>query len=276
MNAISLFYIITMTSLSTLKSECLISGFKVSWESNVARIIRDRRKEIENNTIIESCTYNHLTEASANKAMLKAKNIPPFLVGLVGIPGSGKTTSSMILSSLLSDGETSIGNIIVPMDGYHYPLSTLRSFPNAEDAIYRRGAPDTFDSNSFRDDLKRIKQQNDINIEIPGFDHAKGDPEPGAQTFVRGDHDVVICEGLYLLHDLDGWDGIAELFDLTVFLDSGVDECIKRLKERNKCIPGYTAEEIEIRCDAVDKVNASTVQRSRVKADLVVQSVTGI
>lgn len=109
-------------------------------------------------------------------------------------------------------------------------------------------------------------------VKIPGFDHAKGDPEPEAHTFLRSEHPVVICEGLYLLHDSDGWDGIADLFDFTVFLDSDIDDCVARLKERNKCIPGYTAEEIAIRCDAVDRVNAQTVMMSKNKANLVVDS----
>ena len=39
-------------------------------------------------------------------------------------------------------------------------------------------------------------------------------------------------------------------------LYTDVDQCIERLKERNKCIPGYTPEEIEARCDDVDRKNA--------------------
>ena len=31
---------------------------------------------------------------------------------------------------------------------------------------------------------------------IPGFDHAKGDPEPDAHAFDRNQHQVVIGEGL--------------------------------------------------------------------------------
>ena len=40
------------------------------------------------------------------------------------------------------------------------------------------------------------------------------------------------------------------LFDLRIFLSADLDVCMAALKERNKCIPGYTEEEIEVRCDA--------------------------
>ena len=83
---------------------------------------------------------------------------------------------------------------------------------------------------------------------------------------------MVICEGLYLLHADDGWEDVASLFDLKIFLVSNVDVCIERVKVRNKCIPGYTAEEIEIRCEKVDRVNAMTVMKSKDRADIVVNS----
>jgi pantothenate kinase len=184
----------------------------------------------------------------------------PFMVGVVGIPGSGKSTSSEILSALLSN------SIVMPMDGYHIPMSELKKFPDAKDAIYRRGAPDTFDPASLEKDLKRIVEGDETQVSIPGFDHAKGDPETDKHTFKRNEHSIVICEGIYLAHQGDGWENIKSYFDWIVYIKVDVDKCIDRLKERNKCIPGYTPEEIEIRCDAVDRVNAETVEKSRVFA----------
>ena len=137
----------------------------------------------------------------------------PYMVAITGIPGSGKTISSLLLQSLLEKRHGLVATI-APHDGYHYPIEYLRThFADGEDAIYRRGAPDTFDSTGLRRDLIRIREDpNDERIVmIPGFDHGRGDPEPDAHMFDRTRHDVVICEGLYLLHDGDGWDGIAEL-----------------------------------------------------------------
>jgi pantothenate kinase len=82
---------------------------------------------------------------------------------------------------------------------------------------------------------------------------------------------VVICEGLYLLHDDDQWD-LHECFDFSIFIDSDVDKAMSRLKSRNQVIPGYTPEEIDCRVDLVDRVNAHSVNLSKSRASLVVQS----
>lgn len=161
-------------------------------------------------------------------------------------------------------------------DGYHYSIADLQNMDNPEDKIYRRGAPDTFDAAGLKRDLGRIRNGDEEVVTMPGFDHAKGDPEPDAHTFRRSEHKIVICEGLYLVHDDHGWEGINSLFDMTIFISSDVDVCIDRLKIRNKCIPGYTPEEIEFRCDAVDRVNANTVMRSVNHADVVVKSAAAL
>lgn len=229
---------------------------KVTWEHQIAGEILERKRE---------------------------QNTPadrPFLVGVVGIPGSGKTTSSYILADILKTEMGRNGTVVMPMDGYHYPISYLKSCgERSSDLIYRRGAPDTFDAASLKGDLDRIRGHSEGNnafvedrVTLPGFDHAVGDPEPDVHAFERRKHEIVICEGLYLLHGADGWDGISDRFDFTVFVDADVDICVERLKVRNKCIPGYTPEEIEIRCDEVDRQNAYTVVKSQKHATVVVQS----
>lgn len=163
--------------------------------------------------------------------------------------------------------------ILLPfISGYHYPLDYLKTFPDADDFLYRRGAPDTFDPRALLRDLDRVKNGDEDVIKLPAFDHAKADPEPDTHIFDRNHHKIVLCEGLYLLHDQDGWEDIAGMFDYTIFMNSDLDICIERVKIRNQCIPGYTPEEIEERCDKVDRVNAMTVLRSKTRADVIVDS----
>lgn len=194
----------------------------------------------------------------------------PFMVALVGIPGSGKSTSANVLAGLL--GPTCFA---APMDGFHIPMADLRARPDAADAIYRRGAADTFDPAGLKVYVQRVRGGDEDAPELvqwPGFDHAVGDPVEGELTFDRRQHRIVLVEGLYLLHDQDGWDGVAELFDHTIFLAANVERCVAQVKERNKCIPGYTPEEIEVRTELVDRKNAEVVQRSARHADRQVNS----
>lgn len=211
-------------------------------------------------------------EPSAVAGILeKAESVQgrPLVVALVGIPGSGKSTSCHNIADLLE--RSGLPCMIMPFDGYHIPIDDLKKLSNADDAIYRRGAPDTFDASTLKRDLLRIKEGDENMINFPDFDHAKGDPEPDKLQFMRQHHSVVVCEGLYLLHDEDQWD-LDECFDFSIFIESDVDTAMNRLKVRNQCIPGYSPEEIEFRVDAVDRVNAHTVNRSKDRASLVVEA----
>lgn len=192
----------------------------------------------------------------------------PYMVALVGGPGSGKSISSFLLANELE--KANLGVMVTPHDGYHYTLDRLMTFPDAADYKYRRGAPDTFDPLALERDLDRIRNGTEEIIKLPAFDHARADPEPDTHIFDRNNHQVVICEGLYLLHDEDGWESIADMFDYSIYIDTNVDLCMERVKIRNQCIPGYTPEEIAIRVDKVDRVNALTVRRSQKRANSVV------
>jgi len=147
----------------------------------------------------EHHNYEHSWEPALAERIAYESSKPdahsPYMVALVGIPGGGKSVSSLLLANFLD--ERGIGSMTMPHDGYHFTVEQLGLFPNAEDAIYRRGAPDTFDPKSLLRDLDRIRNQEEEElILLPGFDHGKGDPEPDAHAFDRSQHPVVICEGL--------------------------------------------------------------------------------
>jgi hypothetical protein len=64
------------------------------------------------------------------------------------------------------------------------------------------------------------------------------------------------------VHNQDCWEDFKEYFDYRIFMDADIDICIE----------GYTPDEIDIRCEKVDRVNAWTVFRSKHRADVVVTS----
>ena len=238
------------TSTSTSTSTVVLPtrpDLKVTWETSVSEQI-------------EAALSTKQSKSN------KEQEQRPFMVGVVGVPGSGKSTGADILRLLLGEKRC----LTLPMDGYHYSKKELQQLPDADDMLYRRGAPDTFDATRLHKDLQAIRSNAVDTLHVPGFDHAVGDPEPNVHTYCRSQHDIVITEGLYLLHDQHGWQDIKSCFDWTVFVDANVDVCMERLKIRNLSIPGYTREEIFVRVDAVDRVNAGFVEQSKQYADCIV------
>ena len=156
-------------------------------------------------------------ELLADRLLSELQHRPDvYLVGVAGIPGSGKTTFCQMVLNRLP------GSAVVPMDGYHLPRQSLNA-----DQINRRGAPDTFDQVAFRADLVRLKETR-AGV-FPGFDHAAKDPCRGMYR-VSPEVSVVIVEGLYVL--LSDW-RLQGLFDLTVFLDCDLNETTERLAVRH-------------------------------------------
>jgi pantothenate kinase len=165
------------------------------------------------------------------------------MIALAGVPGSGKSTIARAVAALAPD------SVVVPMDGYHLPRAALTA-----DGLARRGAPDTFDPDAMRADLSALRRSG--TGLFPAFDHAAQDPEPGAIVVPPGTR-LVIVEGLYLL--LRAW-RMADLFDLTVFLDCDLETAMQRVADRHlTCGLAATPDEAHHRAQSNDRRNALTI-----------------
>jgi pantothenate kinase len=61
--------------------------------------------------------------------------------------------------------------MICPHDGYHFRVDYLKTLPDAQDLLYRRGAPEMFDPQALLQDLRRIRNGNEEIITLPSFHH---------------------------------------------------------------------------------------------------------
>ena len=87
---------------------------------------------------------------------------------------------------------------------------------------------------------------------------------------VAADVRVVIVEGLYLLHQDDGWHDIDRLFDERWFLDTPFALSMERLAHRHMQAWGFTRAQAEQRIASSDGLNAALVQASAHRADWLV------
>ncbi|PYF78653.1 MULTISPECIES: AAA family ATPase [Marinomonas] len=216
--------------------------------------------------IYDSYTNSTNVQVALSKIESYIKQPNRSLIGLTGGPGSGKSTLANYLLDHFSKQQNA-QVVCLSMDGFHLSKAQLHSLPNAEDAFARRGAPWTFDSSAFIKQVKKIKhgyQQEDILW--PSFDHALGDPITD-DVSIKKETKVILIEGLYLLHQQDGWEESKALFNEHWFLDIPVNVAIERLAKRHMQAWGFSHEQAMNRINQSDGLNAKLVATYKNQAD---------
>ncbi|EXJ86029.1 hypothetical protein A1O1_06398 [Capronia coronata CBS 617.96] len=175
------------------------------------------------------------------------------MIAIAGIPGSGKTTLAATVAHGLNKKHhetmhTQFPNrpvapdpsqpdiaFVVPLDGYHLTRKQLAEMPNAEEAIYRRGAAFTFDAQSYLELVTQVRKPltpETRTIYAPSFDHAIKDPVLN-DIAIPPTARILLFEGLYTALDADGWRDAHALMDQTWFVDVDIETASQRVAKRN-------------------------------------------
>ncbi len=198
------------------------------------------------------------------------------LIALVGLPGSGK---SLLANKLAHEVNLNYGievAVALGMDGFHLTKAQLAAFPNPAEAFKRRGSPWTFDAAALSDRLRQLRAVGEgdagqpIGVNWPAFEHGVGDPVEDAIS-ISPSVKLVIVEGLYLLHEGDGWN-VAQQFHERWYLDVHMKLAMQRLVDRHMRTNGNAREEAERRIAVNDRLNADIVQSTRARAQWLVSS----
>lgn len=211
-------------------------------------------------------TYETLTSLILQKyAAHREISSGVFCIGIAGPPGAGKSTMSAALFSRLPR------SIVIPMDGYHYTRAKLREFPNADEAIARRGTEWTFDAEKFVADIKVFKESGQGSF--PSFDHGVGDPIENSIIVNAGEIDIVLIEGNYLLLPEHPWSNLIDnrILDFSIFILTDLDTVCTRVFKRHVAV-GRTEEVARDRVETNDKLNAKKILQCASRADLIVES----
>ncbi|PCF95002.1 nucleoside/nucleotide kinase family protein [Vreelandella nigrificans] len=174
-----------------------------------------------------------------------------YLVALAGPPGAGKSYRSALLCDAINQhlpGQA----VVVPMDGYHFDNAVL-----GREQLPVKGAPHTFDVDSLRHDLLRIRDGEKA-VAVPVFDRPLDLARAGGRLITPA-HRIVIVEGNYLLLDQAPWCALLPLFDWTLFIDVDDSVLIERLINRWLCMGKDHAGALE-RTHHKDMLNAQLVK----------------
>ncbi|HEY5894000.1 MAG TPA: hypothetical protein VIT91_12285 [Chthoniobacterales bacterium] len=189
------------------------------------------------------------------------------LIGLAGLPGSGKSTFAAKLADEVNELAGQETMIALGMDGFHLTRAALLQLPNPDEALARRGAPWTFDPQGMAARLQVLRDAaGRAPVSWPDFKHEVRDPEEDVFT-IGPDTRLVLVEGLYVLLRTGHWDAVTAAFDERWFLDIPLELALQRLAERHMTAWGLTRADAEARIAANDRLNADVVLQSRSFAD---------
>ncbi len=166
---------------------------------------------------------------SAKAARNSTSLARPFVIGLAGGTGSGKTTVAEAIVNAAGEAHAAL----LPQDAYYRATPDL---PFEVRKLTNYDQPDAFDNDllvSHLDDLLRGKD-----VPRPIYDFANYDRSDGV-VWVKPCA-VVIVEGVLVLHDAD----LRKRLDLAIFVDAPPDERFIRRLERDVSERGRSAESV--------------------------------
>lgn len=204
------------------------------------------------------------------------------MIGIAGIPGSGKTTLAGTVAQRLSQRIQQEGGaashdgdavaLAVPMDGFHLTRAALSAMPDPETAHARRGAAFTFDPEGFLAFVTNLRNKVSEPFWGPTFDHAVKDPKEEGLLIGPGNR-VVLVEGIYVALDETHWRDAAAVFDELWFVDVDFEVARARLRERHlRAGIVQTLEEGDRRAVENDLVNGKEIIDKRLPVAEVVRS----
>lgn len=183
----------------------------------------------------------------------------PYIIGIAGLSGSGKTTVAQKIISSINEPWT----ILFSLDNFYKELTpeqSAQAFRNE----YDFDTPNSIDLDHLYDCVKSIKQGK--KTDIPMYSFVKHKRLPDEKLTIYGAN-VVIIEGIYALHKKE----LLELMDCKVYVDTDLDICYSRrllrdIVHRDRDIQGVIKQ-----WDSFVKPNAvSYVLPTRANADVVI------
>lgn len=153
----------------------------------------------------------------------------PFLIGITGGSGSGKSTFIQHLRERFTEQEL----CIISMDEYYLPRDQQKEDEKGEKNY---DLPKSFDKKRFRDDLEQLVAGQIVTKEEYTFNNAA--VRPKLLTYLPAP--VIIVEGLFVFH----YKKIAPMFNLKIFIYAKENLKVIRRIYRDQVERGYPIDDV--------------------------------
>ena len=152
-------------------------------------------------------------------------NKKPFVIGIAGGSGSGKTFFLKCFLNHFKEHEV----CLVSQDDYYFRVA--HNMTAEENKLYNFDQPSTIDNDQFLSDISKLINGESICQKEYTFNNPNAEP----RLLEIKSAPIVIVEGLFILHFRE----IAKLLDLKIFIDTNEEIALQRRLKRDLIERGY-------------------------------------
>lgn len=157
-------------------------------------------------------------------------NKKPFVIGVAGGSGSGKTFFLKCFLNHFKKEEISL----LSQDDYYYRVG--HTMTAEENKLYNFDLPATIDNHQFLSDIKNLINGDTVYQKEYTFNNPNTEPK----LLEIQPAPIVMVEGLFILHFAE----IAEILDMKIFIDTNEDIALQRRLKRDLIERGYPEDDV--------------------------------
>lgn len=185
----------------------------------------------------------------------------PYIIGITGGSGSGKTHMLKRLLGAFKDGQI----CLISQDNYYKPLDLQ---PRDEHGIPNFDTPHAIYFEEYLKDVETLKAGKSIQRLEYTFNNKAASP----QLLTFEPVPIIVLEGIFVFYDPK----LLPLIDLKVFIDADENIKLKRRIERDKLERGYDLEDVLYRYEKhVSPTYKKFIRPYRSKADIIIPNNDG-
>ena len=153
----------------------------------------------------------------------------PFIIGITGGSGSGKTVLLKAIAAAFSEKEL----CVISQDDYYYPREMQRT---DENGVQNYDLPSCFNQEEFARDVELLLNGKIIQRQEYVYNNETSSPK----TLTFHPAPIVIVEGIFIFH----FDEVREMLDLKIFVDAREELKIIRRIKRDRVERNYPLDDV--------------------------------